>query len=411
MTNETQGTAIIERIETIDLPALYSENKLEDTIKRIEEETLSIAPDLSTAAGRKDIRSLAHKISKSKTALDKAGMELTEANRKAIDKVNAERKGMRERLDALRDKIRKPVEDFEAAEEKRKDELRKRFDVFNMDRCDWQSSSDELLSLIDEINAIDIDDSWAPMEEMAEIAKSEALKKYNSDMIMAKGREDQAAELEKLRAEAAEREAKDREEREVREAKEAQERAERQAEQDKIDAEAAEIEATNQRAKDMIEYIKQVSNGFIGGQAQAYGILLYELETKIVIDDSFGMHKEAIEAVRDAAVTSMKNQMEADKERHLAEEKAKAEKDKADAQAQVEADLKRKAEDEAREKERLLAEEKRTAEKRENNKRHRNKIEREIMAAFAAEFPEVPAQQAIAKILMKGEVPHVSVSF
>jgi hypothetical protein len=93
--------------------------KAEQFFAHIEAEVEGFVPDLTTVTGRKAIASLAYKVAQTKTAIDAAGAELNEDARKRIDAVDAERRKFRARLDELKDRARKPLTDWEVAEEAR----------------------------------------------------------------------------------------------------------------------------------------------------------------------------------------------------------------------------------------------------------------------------------------------------
>jgi hypothetical protein len=110
-----------------DLAVMFrAADGLDPIIARIEAEVRSHVPDLTTAKGRKEIASLAHKVSRSKTALDDAGKALNEEARAQINAVDAERRKVRDRLDALRDEARAPLDKWEADEAARVDALKSR---------------------------------------------------------------------------------------------------------------------------------------------------------------------------------------------------------------------------------------------------------------------------------------------
>src|SRR5882724_789698 len=98
-------------IETLT-PAVYSQpNGIETLIANLEAKVRGVPTDISTPAGRVAIKSLAYQISRSKTALDDMGVALVADLKKQTGAVDAERKKVRDRLDALRDEVRKPVDD------------------------------------------------------------------------------------------------------------------------------------------------------------------------------------------------------------------------------------------------------------------------------------------------------------
>ena len=105
--------------EKTKIALLTDEKAFEDLLDKIRTEVRAHVPDLTTDKGRKAIASLAHKVTKTKTALDEAGKSLTEDLRKQVKTVDDSRRKIRENLDELRDEARKPLTDWEEAEEAR----------------------------------------------------------------------------------------------------------------------------------------------------------------------------------------------------------------------------------------------------------------------------------------------------
>ena len=79
-------------------------------------------PDVTTKKGRDAIASMAHKVARSKTYIDNAGKALV-AELKALPKqIDESRRVVRERLDALKDEVRRPLTEWEAEQERIKAE-------------------------------------------------------------------------------------------------------------------------------------------------------------------------------------------------------------------------------------------------------------------------------------------------
>lgn len=193
-------TALIPLTDA-ELPQLYGTPQLEQVLTRIETEVRAQVLDVETAAGRKEIASLAHKIARSKTALDKAGLDLTKDMRDKIAAVNADRNVVKTRLDDLKSEIRAPLDEWEAKDEKRKAGIRERLEAFHHNRTDWRYASSDIRAVIEEVTAIVIDDSWDEFEAMAQSAKDSALQKFRSDLEMSIKQEEQAAESARIKAE------------------------------------------------------------------------------------------------------------------------------------------------------------------------------------------------------------------
>lgn len=98
---------------------IFQCDKAEEIIRRIESEARSIVPDLSSDKGRKAIASTARKVSTSKVALDNLGKDLVADWKTKAKGVDAERKLIRDRLDALRDEVRQPLTEWENVEKER----------------------------------------------------------------------------------------------------------------------------------------------------------------------------------------------------------------------------------------------------------------------------------------------------
>ncbi|MCY0035814.1 hypothetical protein [Klebsiella pneumoniae] len=110
-------------IEKKNAMAVFTNNdQLDPLIEAIEKEARSLVPDVTTKKGRDAIASIAHKVARSKTYIDNAGKDLV-AELKALPKqIDESRRVVRERLDALKDEVRRPLTEWEAEQERIKAE-------------------------------------------------------------------------------------------------------------------------------------------------------------------------------------------------------------------------------------------------------------------------------------------------
>lgn len=96
-------------------PEIYGVGKVNDYYEQARAEALSEVPDLSTVKGREAIASNAHKVSRSKTFVEKPGRAylkyIKETKCAAIEK---ELREFVDKMDALRDEVRKPLTDWDA---------------------------------------------------------------------------------------------------------------------------------------------------------------------------------------------------------------------------------------------------------------------------------------------------------
>ena len=369
MKTEKQITTIEEVPAKETALTVYTEEKgLEPWIEKIRAEALSLVPDTSTKKGRDAIASMAYKVRQAKSALDKVGKELVDRLKEQPKLVDAERKRMREALDALAEQVRKPLDEFEAKEAAR---------VENHKRCiaHIEAIGNGFINgepqpfglLFAELDLIQIDESFEEFEASAHRAKEAALSKLQAAFDEHKRRKEEQAELTRLRAEAEERARKDREEQIAREAAEkAKREAEESAAREKAQAEAkakAEREAAERR----------------------------ELELKLAAEQAERKKLAAEQAQKDAEAARIKAEQEA---------KVRAEQAARDTEARLKREAEQKAAAEAAE----LA-------KREADKKHRAKVNNEAAAPFIGiGFTENQAKDII-KLIVSGKVPHVKISY
>ncbi|MEQ5857273.1 hypothetical protein NFI08_16490 [Halomonas sp. EF61] len=198
------------------------------TIREELDAFLAEPPTLDTAKGRQAYASMAHKIARSKTAIDNIGKELVADLKQLPKTIDAERKRWRDQLDAWRDEARGPLNEWEAAEEARKARHGQAVDLLRWTAAELDDlGSEELKERLAKAEATKIDESWEEYEAEAHRTKEHVVATLRTALKSAQEREAEQAELARLRAEAEAREQKEREERIAREA---EERARREAE-------------------------------------------------------------------------------------------------------------------------------------------------------------------------------------
>ncbi|MGU5817825.1 hypothetical protein ACV1EH_00520 [Aeromonas caviae] len=239
-TDNTQAQLVV--IEPTTAVALFTEGQgVAELLADIRQKATSLVPDITTAKGRKEIASIAHAVSRTKTYLDGLGKELTDQYKEIPKRIDANRKTLRDTLDTLKDEVRAPLTQYEAAEEARVAALKERMTAFaDAKQATAELPSTELEHYLKQIDAIAIDDSWEEMTAQAGVAKDAAVLHLRTVIEKAKEREAQVAELKRLRQAQAAREQEDRERRIAEQAAAAE--AQRQ-EQARLDAERREREA------------------------------------------------------------------------------------------------------------------------------------------------------------------------
>ncbi len=179
-------------------------------------------PDISTAAGRKAIASIAYKVAQSKKYLDGVGKELVAAQEEIPNKIDASRKRIRDTLDAWKDEVRKPLTDWEAAEEARVNRIKADLAELQAVIDDRQERTSEIVrERLAEVKAKAItEDRWNEYVGAGAELKDKATAALETALAEAEKREAEAAELARLRAAAAERDRLAREEQAKRDAEE-----------------------------------------------------------------------------------------------------------------------------------------------------------------------------------------------
>lgn len=254
-------------IEKKNAMAVFTNNdQLNPLIELIEKEARSLVPDVTTKKGRDAIASMAHKVARSKTYIDNAGKDLV-AELKALPKqIDESRRVARERLDALKDEVRRPLTEWEAEQERIKAE--EAMNAMHAEALEMNIKFDQELAAkfeADHEMALlmdkDIDRERADKAAEAErqrIAREEEIKRQAEEKAKREAAEkaqreiDAAAAREReaiLAKERAERERIESQQRAEREQREAAERAEREKQ--------AAVEAERRKAQEEADRIRR----------------------------------------------------------------------------------------------------------------------------------------------------------
>ncbi len=243
-------------IEKKNAMAVFTNNdQLDPLIEAIEKEARSLVPDVTTKKGRDAIASMAHKVARSKTYIDNAGKDLV-AELKALPKqIDESRRVVRERLDALKDEVRRPLTEWEAEQERIKAEeamnalhvealaMNEEFDRQLAARIE---SDHEMALLMND--AFDREQAEKKAEaERQRVAREEEIKRLAEEKAKREAAEQAQREIDA--AAAREREAILAKERAEREQREAAERAEREKQ--------AAVEAERRKAQEEADRIRR----------------------------------------------------------------------------------------------------------------------------------------------------------
>lgn len=380
--------ATISAIQSIIPVEFFKPNGSDAILSALKEEVRkqAAALDISTETGRTAIASLAYKVARSKTALDDQGKSLVETIKKQTGEIDAERRHVRDELDALKEEVRKPLTDWENAEKNRVTAHENALTLIaSTAALDRPLNLDEIETKIGEVSAVYRSRNWQEFEQRAAGAHALATSDLNIAAQRAKEAIAQREALERQQAEERERAIKEREESAAKAAKEEAER--KAAEQARIAHEAAERER------------QRVENERIEAEARAKQAEAQRVATEQKAErDRIAAEEAAKEAERQAQM-----RLEAEKqasERRAKEAAAQAERDR---EAAIDAERKRVADAQLRE-----AEE---AEKRAKNRAHQASVNREALAAFVALGASEEFGKAIIKAIVNGDIPHVRMDY
>lgn len=239
--------------QNVIVAAFAKRGGTDELYERIAQEVRSHVPDVSTKKGRDAIGSLALKISKSKTLIEKCGKELVAEQKAQIKLIDDDRIAIVKKFDQLRDEILAPRDAWEQAE---KDRVAKHSQFISNIKVMYGLCFDlpslEIKKAIDSLESLVVDSSLDEYEQEAKLAKFETIEALRTALVAREKHEAEQAELERLRQAEILRQ---QQEREAQIALEAAEKATREAEEkarfeaERVQREKAEAEQREARLK------------------------------------------------------------------------------------------------------------------------------------------------------------------
>lgn len=352
-------------LDDIQAPVLYgSDDEVSAVVERVREAAGSFVFDMTTAKGRAECASVAHRVARSKTYLDSMGKDFVSELKKKVGVVDARRKTIKDELDAIKNEVRRPLNEYEEREKARVKE--------HTDALEGAKRFINSIPILNNIEAIDetaahaarlLDRDYEEYQDQADKLKE----LLSSTVLQRRGelKEAQrvAAENERLKKEAEERRRKEHEERVAREAREEAERAEREAVE----------KAERERREEEDRRIKAEQDKL-------------EAERK-----AFEAEKQAEQEKRDAEAREVEAAKKAEAEKQAAAEKAIKQE-----QARREAEI---------------AEEKRQAAARQADVDHRAKINNAAVDALVSAGLTAEQGKMAVKAIASGQVANVTISY
>ena len=395
--SETTELAVVNAQNAVQI---FTGGGLNAILDGIETNVRAMELDGSTYAGRDEIRSVAYKVTRTKTALDAEAKKLTEGWRTATSQVNAERKRAQERLDALAEEVRRPLTEFENKEKNRIAAHEAAFaDLAGMILMLQAYPNMEVTLLEDHARDFDGLHAGRDWEEFKFRAKKvrEETTEYLSHRITARKQFDaDQAELARLRAEEAERLVR---EREQKAAEAARLEAERRA-KEAADAEARRvIEAANKEAARVAAEALRVKQENERREKKAEADRKAEQYAREQAERrAMDAEGARVEALRKAEADKMAAEAKAAADLKAAQDKAEKDREAAIAKERARVEAQRKAEADAQA-------------KREANAKLRAKIRSEISEDVQEITGTFLNLEPIVEAIMDGKVRHVRVIF
>jgi hypothetical protein len=331
---------------------------IDELLDACEKKAMAVTTDVSTAKGRAEIKSMAYLVARTKTAFDVPGKALSAEYKEKPKIIDGNRKRVSDFLEDLQARVRRPLTEWEEAEKARVQGIKDRITVIQqyVPMAASAESSEAISDMINNVASVEVDDHFAEFQAEAKATRDATLVKLYAALDAAMKREAEAAELARLRAEAAKRAQEDRD-RKIAEA--AAEKAKRDAEE----AAARERAEAERKAKEEREAAER-----------------RELELKLAAEKAERERLEAIERAereKQAAIDAERRKQEEAERARLAEE------------ARIKAEEKRRAEDLA----------------------HRESIHKAILGALKDNG--IPASHAasVVSLLSTSSIPFVIVEY
>lgn len=370
-----QQLITVDDISEENAPAIYVLGGLKPFLEHTRSQVCGEVPDLTTRKGRERIASLAAEVSRSKKAVENPGRDYLRRLKEMPKVVETELREFVTEMDKLRDEVRKPLNDWQAAEDARVDRHNSAIAHLKLNAQDLDGiTAEDLADRIAKVEAVSLGEQWQEFEAEAARAKDDSLKVLRTALAARQQYEAEQAELARLRREAEERAEQDR----IRLAQEAAVEAERER---VAQAQQAEREAAARREQELIDQ----------AAAQEREAENQRLQLKLQAEQAERARIQA-EADRVAAEQRMEQERQAGARRQeeAAEQARQEERRRADAAASE-----------------IL----RQQEARERDEAHRRSINCSALEAFiAGGMPEACAKQAVTLIAQR-KIPNITIAY
>jgi len=292
------STDLIDTTKITAVDIYEKDGGVDLVLKQISDVVEKFEPDITSRQGRMEVASFAARVARSKTFLDGQGKAMVDPMKEKTKAIDADRKRIRDTLDALKKDVRKPLTEWEEAEELRVAEHKKGLawisDVGAHALLNWDTMPlDAMREKWTELKVVEErdKDSWEEFADEAEQTLERAFSDVTSALEKRTAHDAEKAEAQRLREEAAEREETDRK------AAEEKRQAERDAQAKKLaeDAAAQGVKDAEERAKaaeEEAEAAKETAEREAAEQIRADNVAEEQAETRRRADEQ---HRDKIE--------------------------------------------------------------------------------------------------------------------
>jgi len=376
----TEETAVV--VLNADTTQVAGYKKFYTELVQLEKDNAAVVFDYASKKGEKEARSHIFSLRKSKGALERVRKEAKAESLRIGRAIDSEAESIEERIEAMIEVHQKPLDEMAAREKERIDALNARMAAFPGAAC---NTVEEVKAEIERVTAIEIGPDWQEFMADATQEKAHTLEGLSLRLAELIKRDEEAAELARLRVEA-----------------EARAQADRDAAIAKAAAEQAQREASEKATQEAAKAAKAIADAKAEAERKeaAAALALKQERDRALAEQEAAALRES----------KLKIQAQQAEQRRIAEAD-EAKRQQAAAAAKAEADKQRAVQDE---KDRVVAEAKRIADEaaaRERNKAHKAKINREALASLVAGgMTEECAKQCV-MLIAQGKVANVRIEY
>lgn len=202
------GTDLVAAVAAEPGLVILDRERFNQFYEAVKAETDKLVPDLTTEKGRAAIASMAFKVVKTKTAIDNAGKLLKEEAQATVTKVDAARREIRLKLEALSDEVRAPLTEWEENEKARLQRVEEFFtNLRQAGVVGADETADKIERRLSTVRAHTLDEDFdlalfGPRIDEVRVLRADVIAALDRGLERLRREEADRAELERLRAEA-----------------------------------------------------------------------------------------------------------------------------------------------------------------------------------------------------------------